>query len=88
MLHNIRSSDSLDSPKFKIGDLVNYKGSLYAIIGFKQNNKLAGYALLNKKDLTFETVGKSIKEIISSLNINPSDNKPVIKSKDTTNPSQ
>jgi hypothetical protein len=73
MIHNIRPEESLDNKKFKIGDLIKYKGSMYAIIGYKSDNKIVGYALLDKKDLTFKSVEKTIKDAIGSLIIKSSD---------------
>jgi len=73
MIHNIRPEESLDNKKFKIGDLIKYKGSMCAIIGYKSDNKIVGYALLDKKDLTFKSVEKTIKDAIGSLTIKPSD---------------
>ena len=81
MIHNIRPEESLDNKKFKIGDLIKYKGSMYAIIGYKSDNKIVGYALLDKKDLTFKSVEKTIKETVSSLTIKPPDTKTAKKEK-------
>jgi hypothetical protein len=81
MIHNIRPEESLDNKKFKIGDLIKNKGSMYAIIGYKSDNKIVGYALLDKKDLTFKSVEKTIKEAVNSLTIKPSDTKNAKKEK-------
>lgn len=56
MIHTIRITDSNEEiirKKISIGDIIKFKGSVYAIIGFKSKNKISGYSLLNKKDLTF-----------------------------------